>query len=302
MAIATALQLSIILDSAMSAFKRNIAPLQAFSTAFRREQAPLQKGASMLVPYYPLVTAASKDFAGNYDFTGAAPVVQSKEVIVNKRKYQPMIATSEEFSRFNWDPEKYGKQIGNKLAFDIVSDVLSLVTLANFGAAAVTAAAADFDTEDTSAIKLLCDVANWPQEMRSLVLAWAYYNNLVGDPAVRAAYAFGSPEAIREGTIPRVDGFVPYGANGIPANGQNLVGFAAHPSAILIGFSPVEPADSVKKVLQSYEALADPEGTGLILEHRVWGDPDTDSHKEVLEANYGYALGEPAALKRIVSA
>jgi hypothetical protein len=39
----------------------------------------------------------------------------------------------------------------------------------------------------------------------------------------------------------------------------------------------------------------------LTLEYRRWGDPDIDTAKQVIECNYGFGLGEEAALKRIVS-
>lgn len=42
--------------------------------------------------------------------------------------------------------------------------------------------------------------------------------------------------------------------------------------------------------------------TGLTLEYRAWGDADSDTSKEIIECNYGFGVGESAALKRIVSA
>ncbi len=101
--------------------------------------------------------------------------------------------------------------------------------------------------------------------------------------------------------MPRLSGFDVHPTTGVPANGENLVGFASYPSAVLVGFSPIEPAESVRRMLTAYEVVEDPE-TGIYIEYRAWGDPDTDSHKEVIEVNYGYAIGEAAALKRIVSA
>jgi hypothetical protein len=47
--------------------------------------------------------------------------------------------------------------------------------------------------------------------------------------------------------------------------------------------------------------VQDPD-TGIYIEYRAWGDPDSDSFKEVIECNYGFAMGEAAALKRMVSA
>lgn len=303
MALAAGLQVTQILNAALLAFRRTVIPLNIFANAWRKAELPLQHGDKMSVPYYPLETVASKDFvpATGYDFTGSGPNAEVREITVNKRKYQPLITTSAELARYNFDPVKLGTMKGNRLAIDVVSDILSTVTLANFGAAAFTGAAGTFDADDVADLQSVCNTANWPKFMRSLLLSESYHNALVKDNAIQASYAYGSPEAIREGVIPRLHGFDVHPSNEIPANAQNLVGMAVYPSALLVGFSPVTPAESVQKLLTAYEVVQDPE-TGIFIEYRAWGSPDSDAHKEVIEVNYGYALGEAAAIKRMVSA
>lgn len=301
MALPAGLQVVEILDAALLAFRNKLIPLRLFSTAWRKGQAPLRLGDTMKVPYYPLEGTASKDFAGSYDFTGAGPGAETRDVTVNKRKYQPLVTTSSELARYNFDPVQIGTMKGQKLAEDVIADVLSLVTLANYGAAVFTGAASAFDADDVADIKLACEVAKWPVEMRSLIIDNAYHTALEKDNAIQAFYASGTTDPLMEGRLPRLSGFSVAGTNLVPANGQNLVGMAAYPSAILVGFSPVEPAESVRKALSAYEQVVDPE-TGIYIEYRAWGDPDSDSHKEVIEVNYGYAKGEAAAIKRIVSA
>lgn len=301
MPLAASLKVDIILNAALLAFRRQVIPIRIFSTAWRKEQKPFQRGDQMKVPYYPLETAASKDFAGSYDFTDAGPNASTKDVTVNKRKYQPLITTSSELDRYNHDPEQLGKMKGAKLGLDIVTDILSAVTLANFGAAVFTGAASTFDADDVADLQLACDEANWPTMMRSLLIKSAYRTALLKDNAIQDASAYGDSDPIKEGRIERLHGFDVFPSNEIPANGQNLVGACVYPSALLVGFSPVEPAESVRKQLTDYRVVQDPE-TGIYFEYRAWGDPDSDSHKEVIECNYGYAVGEAAALKRIVSA
>jgi hypothetical protein len=299
--LAAGLQTTIVLNAALLAFRKKIIPLRMFATAWKRDQAPLSAGKTMSVPYYPLEAVASKDFAGSYDFTGSGPDVETRDVTINKRKYQPLICTSEELSRYNFNPEKLGEMKGNRLANDVVTDVLSLVTAANFGAAVFTGAAGTFDADDVADIQLACDEANWPAEMRSLLLKSSYNTSLVKDNAIQAEYASGTTDPLYEGRIPRLSGFDVFPSNEIPANGENLVGMAIYPSALLVGFAPIPPADSVRKNLTAYEVVEDPE-TGIYIEYRAWGDPDSDSHKEVIEVNYGYAKGEGAAIKRLISA
>lgn len=302
MAIAAGLQVTEILDAALMAFKRTIIPVRIFSTAFRKGKAPLQKGKTMAVPYYPLVAEASTDFnpANGYLFPNG-PDVSTKEVTINKRKYQPMVTTSEEMSRYNFDPAKLGEAKGNKLAIDVVTDILSLVTNGNFGAAAFTGLASTFDADDVADIQLVCNQANWPRPQRSLVIGESYNTALVKDNAIQAVYASGTTDPLYEGLMPRLHGFDVVPSNEIPLNASNLIGFAAYPSAILVGFSPIEPAPAVRDQLTAYEVVEDPE-TGIFIEYRAWGNPDMDQQREVIEVNYGYAVGEAAALKRLISA
>ena len=50
-----------------------------------------------------------------------------------------------------------------------------------------------------------------------------------------------------------------------------------------------------------YEIVTD-EATGISIEFRQWGDPDSDQTRMIIEANYGFAKGEAAAINRLVSA
>jgi hypothetical protein len=85
----------------------------------------------------------------------------------------------------------------------------------------------------------------------------------------------------------------------LPANAEHLVGFAAHKSAIAVGFSPIRPTDEVS-TLTAYELITD-DATGLTLEYRRWCNADFDQTREVIEANYGYKLANAASIKRLTS-
>lgn len=305
MAIAAQLNITEILDSALTAFLRAPVPLRSFTLVANKEQRDLQRGDTMRVPYYPLVTAASTDFSSNYDFTGAGPAVSYKDVTVNKRKYQPIVTTSTELSRYNYDPAEIGKLKGNKLAIDMNADILSVVTAANFGAAAFTGLASTFDSDDVADIRNACKAANWPTDQPwDLMLDIDYHTALEKDADIKPAYSYGSPDPIREAMFGRLSGLNVAESNEIPANGENLVGFVATRNAILVGNAPIPPGggrDEIANRTVAYEVARD-EATGIALEYRKWFDADADQVREVIEVNYGYALGEAAALKRLVSA
>jgi hypothetical protein len=295
--ISSELQITNILDGALRALKQSLIPLQAFTTVYR--DVPLFGTDKVAVPFHPLETAASADFNGTYAIDNSTTNV--REVTVNKRKYQSMGFTSSELAR---QPQlnltEIGMKKGFKLAEDVIKDILSSVTLSNFGTAVHTGTAANFDINDVIDIRQACDVAYWPQTNRSLFIDASYDANLLKQTNITKALEFGGSEAIRQGRIPQLVGFNYFPTTLIPTNSQNLRGFAVTDNAILVAFSPVPPAGAVANVV-NYQSVTDPE-TGLTVEYRSWADADTDSTRDVIEVNYGYAKGDENALKRIVSA
>lgn len=298
--IAGDLQLDVILDAALTEFKNLIFPITFLSTVFR--DVKLQGTDKVGVPYYPLESAASRDYDGTYVFDGSETEIL--DVTINKRKYQSMAFTSADLARQpQLKPEKIGAMKGRKLAEDVLTDILSLVTNANFGAAVSTGAASAFDVNDVADIRTALDTAKWPKMGRGLILSPDYDGALFkANPLLYAMYSGDGGAQLRSGQVQPFAGFENYAASTIiPANGENLVGFAVYPSAILTAFSPIEPAPNTRKTMADYRVVTDPE-TGLTLEYRAWGDPDNDTDKAVIEVNYGRAVGEANALKRIVSA
>ena len=80
---------------------------------------------------------------------------------------------------------------------------------------------------------------------------------------------------------------------------EDVQGFAALDSAILIGFSPVPPAPAIKDQLFDYQELVDE--SGLVIQYYHFADPDTDEEVQTMECHYGYGLGDAAQLKIIRS-
>lgn len=294
------LKRTVILQQMIRAFAIRVLPLQAFSTVFNGIR--LEGTDKVTVPYFALDTTASTDFviANGYDTFGdtAASV---KTITVDKRKYQGLFWTSAELARQPFmDIGTSAMLKGEQLGIDVVNDVLSLVTNANYGAAAHTGLAANFDAADVADLKGVADLANWPGAGRSLMLNSTYDVSLLKDSTVKSALNFGDASPIQDGAIKKILGFSYVPDSRVPANGENLVGFIAFKSALLVAFSPVDPTPEVRNLLTRYEVVTEP-GTGVSFEYRLWGDADKDRSKEIIEANYGRVAGEAAALKRIVS-
>jgi len=297
--ISNELKLNVVLDSALIALREALLPLNSFSTVYN--SVPLQGTDKIAVPFFPLATDATSDFNGTYSF-GDTNAINSREITVNKRKYQALSFTSAELARQPYfNPEQLGFLKGRKLAEDILKDILSVVTLANYGAPIHTGTASTFDTDDLITIKTLLDQARWPKVSRTIILDNSYEGALLKDSTIKNTAAVGTSTAIQQGRLPQIAGFDVIGTNLIPGNSQNLVGMVALPESILVAFSPVQPAPGVRDNLTAYETATDPE-TGLTIEYRSWGDPNTDTEKAVMEVNYGFAKGQEEALKRIISA
>lgn len=295
------LNLNLILDAAISAFSRAVFPITMFATVFRNVQ--LQGNDVVAVPYYALDTSASKDFDQDDGYVFDEDTATSmRKITVNKRKYKSIAMSSRDLARLpQLNAAKLGALKGEKLAYDVLQDILSVVTNANYSTAAFVGAASTFDSDDVVDIRTVINKVPWPLVGRGLMVNSDYDGALLKDSAFKAAYALGTDQAVRTGQLPNIFGFDYATSPAIPSNGENLVGFACYMSAILAAFSPIEPAESIKKILVDYRVVTDTP-TGISLEYRQWGDPDSDLDKRVIECNYGYAKGEAAALKRMTSA
>jgi len=305
--IATELKRQVILqDVVIRDFVRRVLSLNMFSTVF--QNVPLQGLNTVEVPYYDLDSSASTSFVSGTGYTTIGNTTTDKREITigegaanGDRLYQALQFSSQEIARQPY--LKIAELAGlkaEKLAFDIWQDILSIITAANYGAAAITKVSALFSSDDLADLKLACKA--WPEMGRGLILDSAYDANLLKDPSFKHALNAASDSAIKEGRLyPRVMGFDYTENPNIPANGENLVGFAVFKYAILVAFAPVPPVEEVRNAGTVWELITDP-ATGISLEYRRFGDNVKDLATNVIESSYGFAKGLGTGLKRITSA
>ena len=292
----TSLNNELVSSAVLNAFVSEIQPILGFSTNF--SAALGSRGDTVHVPYVPAASAAG-NFTPGTGYTRQDSTISKRTVELNKHKFVSWRVTDlEQTNSSSISLDLFGQQKGFQLAKAVFQDILSVVTAANFGAAAHTGAAANFDSNDVADIALACDLAEMPSVPRSLVLGSSYYWALAKDSGIKSSDAFGGSEAIREGRIPNVFGFNAYKSNLIPANAQNLVGMAAYPSAVAVAMRYLSPVGSGGDGV--YRAVVDP--SGVTLGYREYYDNDLGERVAIMEALYGYSLAEAAALKRIVSA
>lgn len=223
--ISSDLQLTKVLNSSLRAFKRAILPLTAFSTVFERQQ--LQGTDTIAVPYYPLASSASQTRAasGSYLALATDTATGSKSITPTRHKMQAISFTSTERSRQPaLNPEMHGQLKGEKLAYDVLADVLSVIRLADY--TGTTLAAGDhssFDEDDVADLARICMSDYWPEVGRSLILDPSFYFNLVKQPAIIDASQSGSVAALREAAIRRLLTFDVFGSAGTPTNNGTAV-------------------------------------------------------------------------------
>jgi hypothetical protein len=295
LSVASQLKLDKIMRTGLRALKRRLSPVLALSTVFRDQ--PLTETDTVQVPYYPLETTTSRQFDGSYNFAAGDAVVNALPVTVDQRPYQWLEFTSKELARNS--VVDLGKILAlkiEKLAEDVLNDIFSLVTVANYGAAILDTTAANFDISDLVDLRTALTGVQWPKSNRSLD---STYEGALLKPQLQV-YAAGTDAALREGAVGRLAGFDIFDHPGMPTNAEKLAGCAILPYAILVAFAPVPPADEVRMRMSDYRAYTDPD-TNLTLEYRAFGDPESDSVKQTIEVNYGKAKGDTAQLKRITN-
>jgi hypothetical protein len=291
-------RVAILNGDPIRAFATRLLPLRLFASAFTN--VPLSGTDEVVVPYFPLQAAASTNWnaANGYEFTGTANA-SMKKITVDKRKYQAVDYGSETLARQpGLNTAMIARMNAEKLAADILADILSVVTAEKFGAAVKTAAAAAMTSDDIVDVMGACNDAHWPDLGRGLVVDSSVNTALQKDNAFKLALNIGGTEVVRGGQLPNLSGFDYAWMPNLPDNSEKLIGFASFMSAILAAFSPVEPSPEVRTQLAAYEIVTDP-ATGISLNYRAWGDPDMDRSKQIIESAYGYEAGEAAALKRI---
>lgn len=294
-AIASGLDGDIIVQKAVDTFVANVTPLGVHATNFSSEVAT-KKGSKISVPVAPAADPAQSK-SGGYTFQDAD--LNEVEIPLSNHEYVSLsLEDSETANSPAVSLEQFAVQKGFQLAKKVLQDVWSVVTLANYGAAAFTNLAANFDADNVVDIGEACDNADWPEPFRGLILNPSYYRALEKDNAVQSSDAYGGSEPIRGGRIPNLHGFNLYKSNLIPANGENLVGFAINPAAIGVVMRPLIPNGD-----HGYAKLEVVEGDGgITLTERMWYDRTAGAWRHVLECNYGYAAILAGACKRLQSA
>jgi hypothetical protein len=179
---------------------------------------------------------------------------------------------------------------------NVITNCFERVTVANFAQNTVITAA-NFTAANIAGLAQSLNTAKVPLAPRHIVIPPTYAVTAKKDTSIQAAYAYGSPEAIRTGRLPDVYGFQMHEYNGtIPNNSQNLAGIATAPQGLLLATrQPKLPRNWAGAVTSITEPRS-----GLTIQMRDFYDDQEQRTQFCLI--YGSQIGNPANLWRITSA
>ena len=284
-----------VAQRALMPFMSNLLPVTAFSTDF--SPMPAEKLDTVRVP---LVGAPSEssDFAGDYA-ANADSTVTVVPVTLNRHKYKTVHVTAKESAETSLSVlETLVEAAAQQLAQDVLVDIFSCITLANFGAPGIAAlAATGFDYKKVLSLREACGNAKMPPNPRSLVLDAGYYPNMLADDVVAKSFNLNlNAPAVTEGMVKRLAGFNLHETTLIPSDhAEKLVGFAAHSSAVAVAMRYLQPVADY----QQAGAVTDPT-TGMTFGYLRFTDTRANKIFVTLECLYGFAPAKTDALKRIV--
>ena len=282
-----------VAQSAIKPFMATLLPIRAFSSNFSPE--PADKLDTIRVPIVGAPSPAS-DFSGSY----TADVDSSIDVApvqLNRHKYKTVHVTAREASEtaLNVLETLVGSAV-KQLAQDVLQDIFTEITAANYGDPAIAALASTaFDYKKVLGVRESCANARMPSTDRALVLDAAYFSNLLGDDIV--AKSFMTPVALPgvvDGVIRRLAGFDVYETTILP-NTEKLVGFAGHPSCLAVAMRYLEPVAQYDEA----GAVTDP-ATGLTFGYLRYTETSSNRIFVTVECLYGFKVAIAGGLKRIV--
>ena len=266
--------------------------VSAFTTDFSSDVADVGESVSTRV-----ATAVSAgDATSGYSATDVTST--AKTITLNKHKHFTAAFTDLEIAKGGMDmlERTFVRPAVHAVVNAMMDDLLALALTATYSNE-VTVVAGSFGADDVADLAGDLTTVNVPKSDRALVIKPAYYANLAQDNAIQASYAYGGPGSIRDNAVPKVHGFNVYEYSDIPANSENLEGFACGPESLIIaGRQPALPEDWAGAV----ESVQEP-GTGVTLQLRNWYEGKDGAQYITATMIYGVATGTDS-MKRIVSA
>jgi hypothetical protein len=280
---------AVLAQSVIKALANKLPMLSGFSTVFTSS---VQNGGAVIA--VPLIgTSTATEFgAGGYLTSDDAVVTQSLTTLKHFKvssRFSPLDIRQYGVGFF---ATNFAETAAIALSQKVMSEINSLITVANFASGTVTGVVLDY-AEVVEQQKLLDD-AKAPDK-RALVVNNKYTADLRSDAAIIAAFQLGA-NVISTGSIGSIAGAQVYQFSNLAANSEGLAGFICGADAIAVAtalpFNEIPGAD--------VSQATDP-ATGLSVQVMII--QETSGYLNVTATLLmGCAVGRSTSLRRLCSA
>lgn len=275
-----ALNDKIFTQVAMQAFVAKLAPLNAFTRDFSSESR--RKGDAVIVPLVSNITATT--FNQSYEVGGGA--ISFATVSMDKHRIASIDLTDVQVANSSAAAiDNLAIQAGEALARIVLTDIWSVITTANFGAAILTTSGSSYTITQIGQLRKTMAQRNVDTDRLTFISDCEIYNSLLTSSGVAQALNYGGREAVLDGNIPRLLGMGQIESNVIPANAlTKLGGFCVHPDAIAVAMRYLEP-QAPEEYIAAEQVTAE---NGIVMGYRRHFNPATGKHFANFECLFGY--------------
>ena len=280
---------AVLAQSVIKALANKLPMLSGFSTVFTSS---VQNGGAVIA--VPLIgTSTATEFgAGGYLTSDDAVVTQSLTTLKHFKvssRFSPLDIRQYGVGFF---ANNFAETAAIALSQKCMTEINSLITVANFASGTVTGA--DLDYAEVVAEQKLLDDAKAPDK-RALVLNNKYTADLRSDATIIAAFQLGA-NVISTGSIGTIAGAQVYQFSNLAANSEGLAGFLCGADAIAVAtalpFNEIPGAD--------VSQATDP-ATGLSVQVMIIQE-QSGYYNVTATLLFGCAVGRSTSLRRLCSA
>lgn len=280
-------------QTAFQALVDLLTPLSAFSTDISSEVK--SEGSAVVVPLFGnIATTTFSQATDVMEQSGGA--LTAITVLLNKRRITPMDLTVQQLAESSnagrWD--KWAVQLGRSMAQTVLTDIWSLLTTSNFGAAVITTASANYTRlqliEARRQLKIAGVRGNYSFLGNSVI-----EGSLLGDTNIVNALNRGDTNAVKNGDLGMLFGLQTYMSDVLPGNSISLTGFACGQEGIAFAMRDLGqylPQGDYEAI----EQLSDEETGITALYTRHWSRAQ-GKYFANLHTLYGYSAAVTTAVK-----
>lgn len=268
-------------------------PISAFSTDISDElKGP---GDSVTVPLFGNVTTTTFTQATDVmEQTGGS--ISAITVSLTSRKITPVDLTHQQLleSSAAGRVDAFSGQMAKSMAKMVLQDIMSVITIVNFGAAVITTASSNYARAQLIAARQAALDAGVDGDM-SFVSNRVIESAFLGDDKITLALNRGDAMAIKEGNLGRLLGMDLYASSAFPTNSISLNGFVCGKEAIAVAFRQINQALPDGE-FEAMETFIDDETGMSMLYTRHWSRAQAKWFIN-LHMLYGYSKAVTTALK-----